>query len=49
MIPTLIASIFGMNVPKFMENASWALPAILLGSMALSSLGVVLFRRRQWF
>jgi magnesium transporter len=49
MIPTLIASIFGMNVPNFMENASWALPAILLGSMALSFLGVVLFRRRQWF
>lgn len=49
MIPTLIASIFGMNVPNFMEGAPWALPAILLGSILLSALGVVLFRRRQWF
>ena len=26
MIPTLIASIFGMNVPNFMENSFWAMP-----------------------
>ena len=49
MIPTLIASIFGMNVPNFMENAPWALPAIIFSSVFLSFLGVILFRRRQWF
>jgi magnesium transporter len=35
MIPTLIASIFGMNVPDFMENSSWAMPSIILGSLIL--------------
>lgn len=49
MIPTLIASLFGMNVPNFMENSMWAMPAILMGSLILSFLGVLLFRKRQWF
>lgn len=49
MIPTLIASIFGMNVPNYMENSMIALPAILIGSLALSIFGVMLFRKRQWF
>jgi magnesium transporter len=49
MIPTLIASIFGMNVPNFMEEANWALPAIIGGSLLLSVIGVLVFRKRQWF
>lgn len=49
MIPTLIASLFGMNVPNLMENSAWAMPAILLGSLLLSIIGVILFRKRQWF
>ncbi len=49
MIPTLIASVFGMNVPNSMENASWAMPAIILSSLLLSILGVLLFRKKQWF
>ncbi len=49
MIPTLIASVFGMNVPNGMENSLWAMPAIILGSLGLSFLGVMLFRKRQWF
>ena len=49
MIPTLIASIFGMNVPNYMENSLWAMPAIILGSLILSFIGVLLFRKRQWF
>lgn len=48
MIPTLIASIFGMNVPNFMENASWAMPVIITGSLVLSIFGVIAFRKRQW-
>lgn len=48
MIPTLIASMFGMNVPNFMEDSLWAMPLIILGSLILSILGVILFRRRQW-
>jgi magnesium transporter len=49
MIPTLIASIFGMNVPNFMENSLWAMPSLILGSLLLSFFGVILFRKRQWF
>jgi magnesium transporter len=48
MIPTLIASIFGMNVPNFMESSGWALPLILTGSILLSFSGVMLFRKRHW-
>ncbi|MBN2522284.1 MAG: magnesium transporter CorA family protein [Bacteroidales bacterium] len=49
MIPTLIASVFGMNVPNYMETAIWAMPAIIAGSLFLSFLGVLVFRKRQWF
>jgi len=49
MIPTLIVSIFGMNVPNFMEGSLWAMPTIIFGSLFLSFLGVLLFRKRQWF
>ena len=49
MIPTLIASIFGMNVPNFMENSLWAMPSIIFGSLILSFFGVIVFRKRQWF
>ena len=49
MIPTLIASIFGMNVPNLMERSVLAMPSILAGSLILSVIGVFLFRKRQWF
>ena len=49
MIPTLIASMFGMNVPNFMENSNWALPAIITFSLLLSFFGVILFRKKHWF
>jgi len=49
MIPTLIASIFGMNVPNFMEDSKFALPLIIAFSLLLSFLGVVLFRKKHWF
>ncbi len=49
MIPTLIASIFGMNVPNYMENFFWAMPLIIVFSLLLSFFGVFLFRKRQWF
>jgi len=49
MIPTLVASIFGMNVPIYMEDSIWAFPIIISGSLILSIAGVLLFRKRQWF
>ena len=49
MIPTLIASFVGMNVPNAMENAGWAMPAIVVFSLLLSITGVVLFNKKHWF
>ena len=49
MIPTLIASMLGMNVPNFMEHTYWAMPAIIVASILLSVVGVILFRKMHWF
>jgi magnesium transporter len=49
MIPTVVASFFGMNVPNYLENTMWGMPVILGGSLMLSYAGVILFRKRQWF
>lgn len=49
MIPTLIASLYGMNVPNHFENVTWAFPAIIGISATMSFLGVLLFRKRKWF
>lgn len=48
MIPTLIASIFGMNVPIPFESSYWALPIIIFLSLGLSFLCVIVFRKRRW-
>ena len=49
MIPTLIASLYGMNVPNYLESSLWAFPAIVGTSVILSYFGVRLFRKRKWF
>ena len=49
MIPTLIASFLGMNVPNSLEHSAMAMPSIIFGSLILSALGVFVFRKRQWF
>ena len=49
MIPTLIASFFGMNVPNFMETAGWAMPMILALSIVMASLGILISRKKHWF
>ncbi len=49
MIPTLIASLYGMNVPNFMENKPWAFLAVLGISGMLAVVGVILIRKRKWF
>jgi len=49
MIPTLIASLYGMNVPNYLENAGWAFPAILGFSGLTAYVGVYFFRKRKWF
>jgi magnesium transporter len=49
MIPTFVASVFGMNVPNFMEDSGWALPSIIILSLSLSLMGVKLMRNKRWF
>lgn len=49
MIPTLIASLYGMNVPNDLEDNDYGIWVIILVSVLLSALGVFLFKRKRWF
>jgi len=49
MIPTLIASLYGMNVPNHLENYTWAFPLVLVISILMSGLGVFIFRKKDLF
>lgn len=49
MIPTLIASLFGMNVPNALEDNKYGLWILIFVSIVLSVFGVFLFKRRRWF
>ncbi|MGV8947428.1 MAG: magnesium transporter CorA family protein [Lutibacter sp.] len=49
MIPTLIASLYGMNVPNELEGNVWGFWIVILISFILSLLGTFLFWKRKWF
>ena len=49
MIPTVIASFYGMNVPNSLQENVFGLWIILLISILLSAFGVFLFKRKRWF
>ncbi|KAF2510870.1 magnesium transporter CorA family protein [Flavobacterium zhairuonense] len=49
MIPTLIASLYGMNVPNGLEEIKYGIWILLSISIVLSAIGVFLFKRRRWF
>ncbi len=49
MIPTLIASLYGMNVPNGLEESKYGIWILFLVSVILSTFGVFLFKRRRWF
>jgi magnesium transporter len=49
MIPTVIASFYGMNVPNDLQNNSMGLWIIIAVSILLSVFGVFLFKRKRWF
>lgn len=49
MVPTLIASFYGMNVPLPMEGASYALPILIVVSIVLSLLLAWYFQRKRMF
>lgn len=49
MIPTLIASLYGMNVPNNFEKNPMGFVIILVASLLISIFGVYLFRKKNWF
>ena len=49
MIPTVIASFYGMNVPNALQDNPMGLWILVLISILLSAVGVFLFKRRRWF
>lgn len=48
-VPTLVASIFGMNVPLFnFEQNHYAFPIILIGSLLFAIILVIYLRWKRW-
>ncbi len=49
MVPTLIASYFGMNLTNHFEDSNFAFFYVVIGSLILSFLMVMIFRKRNLF
>lgn len=49
MLPTLIASLYGMNVPNYWEDEKYAFLYILGGASFLGLLMYIFFKRRNLF
>jgi magnesium transporter len=49
MIPTLIASLYGMNVPNSLQNNPYGILIIISISILFSTFGVFLFKKKRWF
>lgn len=49
MIPTLVASLYGMNVPNSLQDSKYGFAIILIISLVFSFIGVILFRKKNLF
>ncbi|MBN1790116.1 MAG: magnesium transporter CorA family protein, partial [Bacteroidales bacterium] len=49
MIPTLVASLYGMNVPNNLENNPWGFLMVILISLVAAAFGVLMFRKKNLF
>ena len=49
MIPTLIGSLYGMNVKNHFENSPYAFFAVILISIIITVIAVLFFKRKSWF
>ncbi|MBN2814532.1 MAG: magnesium transporter CorA family protein, partial [Bacteroidales bacterium] len=49
MIPTLVASLYGMNVPNNFERNPLGFVFVVLIALVATILGVLLFRKKNWF
>lgn len=47
-IPTLVSSLFGMNVPLPMADSQWSFYGIVLSILLLVSVVMYLFKRNRW-
>ena len=48
MFPTLVASLFGMNLINGMEKWSWGFPIAMIISIIITVVSLLYFRKRQW-
>ena len=48
MFPTLIASIFGMNLISGLEDFKWGFPLVIVFSIIVTGIFYGLFRRKTW-
>lgn len=48
MLPTLVASLFGMNLVNGMENSSWGFVVAIVISVIITVVGWYYFKKRQW-
>lgn len=49
MLPTLIASFYGMNVDIHLDHLAYAFPIIVIFSVTLSAVAFWVFKRIKWF
>ncbi len=49
MIPTLIASLYGMNVPNSLQDNPFGFWIVVAISLTLATSGVLLFKKKRWF
>ncbi len=49
MIPTLIASLYGMNVPNHLEGNPWAFTIVIIISALMAGMGIIIFRKKDLF
>ncbi len=48
MLPTLVASLFGMNLVNGMEQSSWGFLIAIIISVIITVIGWYYFKKRQW-
>ena len=48
MLPTLVASLFGMNLVNGMEQSNWGFLVAIVISVIITVIGWWYFRKRQW-
>ena len=49
MIPTLIASLYGMNVPNALQNNPNGFIIVIFLSIIVAVVGIILFLKKKWF